>query len=233
MIDRLVVSGCSYMEHYTDGTGHIELAKLLDISHAINLAKSGSCNDRIIRSISRDSFSNHRPTLYVVGLTFLHRYELPICAEKDDDGLWESCTGNMLSQRSPNWRSDISLSEYNNYAALRTHMFYLTESLEKTMYQVLTLINSVKQLGHKIVIFNTAESGVDQFLNESRFQLLTIPEIVGAYKWQSIRYQLDCGAKWSEHDSNLEKYVRHVAPGEHRWLNEFLTNYIHEYKILQ
>jgi hypothetical protein len=234
MIERLVVSGCSYMEHYTDGNGHTELAKILNIPTAINLAKSGACNDRIIRSISRDSLLTRAPTLYLVGLTFLHRYELPICAERSDDGLWESCTGNMLSRRSSSWRTDIALNEYNSYAALRTHMFYLNESLEKTMYQVLTLINSVKQLGHRIVIFNTAESGADQFLDELRFQLLkTTPEIVGSYKWQSIRYQIDCGAKWSVHDSKLEKYVRHVAPGEHRWLNEFLTNYIHEYKILQ
>lgn len=233
MINRLVVSGCSYMEHYTDGSGHIELAKLLNISHAINLSKSGSCNDRIIRSVLRDCFSNNTPSLHIVGLTFLHRYELPICANSTIDGLWESCTGHLLKSKPENWRSEISLNEYNTYAALRTQMFYLNETFEKTLYQILAMIQTVKSLGHKILVFNTAESGVDQFLDEPRFALLnTTSEIIGAYRWQSIRYQLDCGAKWSEHDSTLEKYVRHVAPGEHYWLNDFLTNYIQEHKIL-
>lgn len=234
MINRLVVSGCSYMEHYATGNGHRDLAKHLGISEYVSLSKPGSCNDRIIRSVIRDCFSEHAPTLYVVGLTFLHRYELPILAAPTKDGLWESCTGKPLGNKSLQWRDEITLNDYNEYCGARAHMFYLTETFEKTLYQVLAMIQTAKSLGHTILVFNTAESGVDHFLDEPRFQLLKVTSnIIGGYKWQSIRYQIDCGAKWPEHDSNLEKYVRHVAPGEHRWLNEFLTNYIYEYKILQ
>lgn len=233
MIDRLVVSGCSYMECYSEGQGHVDLATKLGLKTSHSLAQSGSCNDRILRSVLRDCLSTSEPSLYIVGLTFLHRYELPIKSQATDDGLWESCTGKPLTSRNESWRQEISLSEYNNYSALRAHMFYLNESLEKLIYWILATVHTVKSRGSRIVLFNTAESGVDEFLDQHRFRLLNIPEIVNGYKWQSIRYQLDQGAKYNPDDHRLEKYVRHVSPGQHKWLNDFLTNYIQEYKILQ
>jgi hypothetical protein len=232
MIDRLVVGGCSYMEQYSAGQGHHDLAQRLGLYRYYSLAHSGSCNDRILRSVLRDCLSASEPSLYIVGLTFLHRYELPILAEPTEDGLWQSCTGHLLDTPGP-WRSEISLKEYNNYSALRAHMFYLKESLEKTMFWALAAIHTVKNFGHRIIMFNTAEAGVDNFLNERRFQSLNIPEIVGGYRWRSIQYQIDNGAQWCPQDSHLDLYVRHVAPGQHQWLNDFLTNYIHEHKILQ
>jgi hypothetical protein len=221
------------MQNYHDGGGTRDLADTLEIQSYQGFAKSGSCNDRIIRTVLRDCFATMEPTFYIVGLTFLHRYEIPIRNTPADDGLWESCPGKSLDSRSIHWRSEISLDDYNFYSKLRTHMFYLNESLEKTMYQTLSMIHTVKNLGHKILVFNTAEFGVDDFLSQSRFQLLNNKHIVESYRWRSIQYQLDCGAKFLDNDSNLEKYIRHVAPGEHRWLNEFLTKYIQENKILQ
>lgn len=221
------------MEHYAEGHGHNDLASRLNIQHCHSLAQSGSCNDRILRSVLRDCLSTSEPSLYVVGLTFLHRYEVPINATATDDGLWQSCTGKPAESRHKEWRNEITLNEYNTYSALRAHMFYLNESLEKLMYWLLATIDTVKSRGSRIVVFNTAESGVDDFLDQDRFRLLDIPDIVGAYRWRSIQYQFDQGAQWSQHDSKLDLYVRHVAPGQHQWLNDFLTNYIQERKILQ
>lgn len=233
MINRLVTAGCSYMECYADGNGHLDLGTNLAIDEQHSLAQSGSCNDRILRSVLRDCLSATAPTLYVVGLTFLHRYEVPIKAQATDDGLWESCSGKLLSTRDNSWRDNIAVTEYNTYSALRSHMFYLNESLEKLMYWLLATIHTVKSHGSRIVVFNTAESGVDEFLTQDRFRLLDVPEIVDSFKWQSIRYQIDHGARCSQADAKLDKYVRHIAPGEHKWLNDFLTNYIQEHKILQ
>lgn len=233
MINRLVISGCSYMEQYAEGHGHVDLASSLGLQDYHSFAQSGSCNDRILRSVLRDCLSSSCPSLYVVGLTFLHRYELPIRYKSTDDGLWVSCTGKTLASRNSEWRQNIELTEYNTYSALRAHMFYLNESLEKLMYWLLATINTVKSRGSRIVVFNTAESGVDDFLDQDRFRPLNIPEIVGAYRWRSIKYQFDQGAQWNQHDSGLDLYTRHVASGQHRWLNDFLTNYIQEHKILQ
>lgn len=233
MINRLVIAGCSYMEYYAEGHGHVDLATRLQLKDYHSLAESGSCNDKILRSVLRDCFTTTEPSLYVIGLTFLHRYELPIRATENKDGLWESCAGKTLTSRNTNWRQNITLAEYNEYCALRAHMFYLSESLEKMMYWLLATIRAIKDRGSRIVVFNTAEYGVDDFINQSRFQLLDVPEIVGGYRWHSIQYQFEHGAKCNPHDLNLNVNVRHVAPGQHQWLNDFLTNYINKHRILQ
>ena len=78
MIDRLVVNGCSYMHYYATGSGHIDLAQQLEIPVAESLAMNGSCNSRIIRSTLRDCYTTQQSTVYVIGLTFFHRYELTV-----------------------------------------------------------------------------------------------------------------------------------------------------------
>ena len=83
MISRLVVNGCSYVKCYDRGNGHIDLAERLNIPSAYSLALPGSCNNRIIRTTLKDSYITDHPTLYIVGLSFLNRSELPVGQKKE------------------------------------------------------------------------------------------------------------------------------------------------------
>ena len=82
-INRLVVNGCSYMHSYASGFGHKELANKLGIPSTVSLARPGSSNQRIVRTTLHDGYNNEK-TLYVIGATFLHRYELPILVRDND-----------------------------------------------------------------------------------------------------------------------------------------------------
>jgi len=62
------------MHAYNRGGGHIDLATRLNMSDAVNLAQSGCANDRIIRTTLKDSYLTDKPTLYVLGITFVSRY---------------------------------------------------------------------------------------------------------------------------------------------------------------
>ena len=78
MINNLIVNGCSYMEGYAKGGGHIDLAAQLGIAKADTLAIGGSANSRILRTTLKHSYQVAEPTLYVLGLTFVTRNELTI-----------------------------------------------------------------------------------------------------------------------------------------------------------
>jgi hypothetical protein len=58
-------------------------------------------------------------------------------------------------------------------------------------------------------------------------------EIIQGFKWRSIPWQFDQGAAYLEEDQKYPWNCRHVAPGDHQYLNDFLYNYIQEHKILQ
>ena len=78
MIQRLVVNGCSYMDVYASGNGHVDLASRLNIPTMESIAQSGCNNSRIIRTTLKDSYLTTEPTLYVLGVTFISRSEAPI-----------------------------------------------------------------------------------------------------------------------------------------------------------
>src|SRR6056300_643570 len=78
MINHLVVNGCSYMYTHVEGNGHVDLANRFGVS-ADSLTISGSANSRILRTTLKHSFETPHRCLYILGLTFISREELPIC----------------------------------------------------------------------------------------------------------------------------------------------------------
>ena len=95
MIKLLVVNGCSYAQVYANGNGHIDLARRLgivghhNIPQAVSLGIGGSANSRILRTTLKHSYITQVPTLYVLGLTFISRLELPICnPDNEFEGRW-------------------------------------------------------------------------------------------------------------------------------------------------
>lgn len=234
MIKRLVTNGCSYMHYHTLGNGHDDLANQLGILNVESLAMNGSCNSRIIRSTLRDCYTTDCPTLYVIGLTFFHRYELSIRAgEPEPDGKWVSFTG-VGSNMFHDYEEHITTKDLNTYAELYAKFLYLNQAGMDLQWRILSLIDTLHYRGHRVVIFNTAEEGVDYWLvNNSKFDPMRMrKEIVDALLWKSIPWQLDQGARWPSEDEVHPRDCRHVIPGDHRWLNEFLVNYINQNNIL-
>ena len=83
MIQQLVVNGCSYTHTYASGNGHEDLAQRLGMANAHSIAVSGSANSRILRTTLKHSYTAP-PTLYVLGMTFLSRLEIPICEPENE-----------------------------------------------------------------------------------------------------------------------------------------------------
>jgi len=232
--DRLVVNGCSYMQFYARGAGHVDLAAALNIKQYQSLAESGSCNHRIIRTTLRDSFTTVEPTLYVIGLTFLSRYELPVNQDRTEwDGKWLSFTtqGSVYTDIDPG----VSKKDLDHYRDtwLRVNLISVDELVEDLQYRLLSMCDSLRHRGHGCVIFNTADAVFDYVLSQPKFApLRSCDEIIEGLAWRSIPWQFDQGAAWVEDDRDLDRNCRHVDPGQHQWLNQYLTNHMQQHNIL-
>jgi len=235
MIQQLVVNGCSYMEAYCQGLGHVDLAHRLEISQAKKLALGGCANPRIIRSTLKHSYSTDIPTLYVVGITFMSRWELPI-AESDNtfEGKWVN-----PQAREPNekWLRNWSPEDTDLFKELQFKAVALaqTDQLEDLMYRLLSMLHDLRSRGHDAVIYNQADPSIPEVSSDPRFQLLrSNPRFVNGLEWLAIPWQQSQGAAVMEYppDRTPPMEFRHIAPGKHQHLNTYLTNYIQEHKIL-
>lgn len=234
MIDRLVINGCSYMNYYHSGGGTHDLANRLGIANSKSLSKNSSCNGRILRTTLRDMYSTVSPTLYVLGISFINRYELTLLAEPEDDATWVSANGLQLNDLPKKYKPEATKLDINNYAKSYVALTNASDVLEDLMYRLLCLIDSAHQNSHRVLIFNTAEHGVDYYIDHPRFDLFRQrKEIIGGFAWKSIPWQFEQGASYPPEDEVYPVDCRHVSPGDHGWLNDFLTNYIQEHKILQ
>jgi hypothetical protein len=223
------------MQNYARGNGHSDLAAALDIQKWQSLAESGSCNNRIIRTTLRDSFINPEPTLYVIGLTFLSRYELPVNQDRPEpNGKWLSFTtqGSVYTDLDPG----VSKKDLESYRDiwLRVNLIGVDELVDDLQYRLLSMCHSLTHRGHGCVIFNTADAVFDYVLDQHRFApMRSQHEIIDGLAWRSIPWQFDQGAAWSPQDEYLDRNCRHVDLGQHQWLNQYLTNYIQDHKILE
>jgi hypothetical protein len=235
---RLVANGCSYIKSYAIGNGHGDLASQFGIQQYDSLAEYGSCNNRIIRTTLRDSFANTEPTLYVIGMTFLSRYELPVNEERDNlDGKWLSfTTQGSVYPSTAIMDPCVSKKDLESYRDiwLRINIASVDELADDLQYRLISMCDSLYHRGHRCIVFNTADAVLDYVLDQPRLiPLKSQREIIHGLAWRSIPWQFDQGAAWLPNDENLDRNCRHVAPGQHQWLNQYLTNYIQEHKILQ
>jgi hypothetical protein len=101
-------------------------------------------------------------------------------------------------------------------------------------WRLLSLIDTLHYNQHRVVIFNTAEHGVDYWLvdNPKFDPIRKRKEVIDGLLWRSIPWQLNQGARWPTEDEIYPWDCRHVTPGDHKWLNEFLVNYINNNNIL-
>jgi len=209
---QLVVNGCSYMESYASGFGHQELAERLSIPQAISLAIGGSANSRIIRTTLKHSYITLQPTLYVLGMTFVSREELPILQQADTDAMIE--------------------------LKLKWELNSILDRAEDLMYRILAMIHSLKSRGHAVIVFQQADNLYESYLDSPRLKLFhSEPEIVEGYKWRAIPWQHERGVPATDYGPGALQYVppeiAHRQPGFHQELNMFLTAWINNNNLLK
>jgi hypothetical protein len=234
MIGQLVVNGCSYMESYARGQGHVHLAKSLGIPASASLALGGSANSRILRTTLKHSYTAP-PTLYVLGMTFVSRLEIPICEpENDFEGRWINPQNQEFKSR---WQHGWSQKDSDQFVEtkLKSEVYSILDRTEDLMYRMLSAIADIKSRGHCVLIFQQADNLYQEYLTSPVLQLLQQPEIIDGFNWRAVAWQNSQGVRPTQYppgNAYVPPDMVHPAPGCHDILNSFLTDYIHEYKIL-
>jgi hypothetical protein len=233
-ITRLVVNGCSYAANYSAGGGTQDLATRLGIDQAHSLAQPGSCNKRILRTCIKDSLLTDQPSLYIIGLTFLSRTELPILQTHDEfEGGWLSLgmTAPNRQDYQENWNKN--LVERYIQLQLESQVHSLEDRLEELMYQILSMISDLNHRGHQAVIFMQPADAAQDLLGLAKFSRLnTCKNIIDGLRWQAVEYQASAGARGVPGEEHIPSNVRHIVPGDHKILNEFLEQYIKTHHLL-
>jgi len=235
MIKQIAVNGCSYMEMYCRGNGHVDLAARCNINLAHNLAVEGSANSRIIRSTLKHSYSTPTPTLYVLGLTFMSRWELPINdAGNEFEGRWTNPQAQTRHKLQLHWTDEDT--HVFKELQFKSVAWAQIDQLEDLMFRLLSLLHDLRSRGHQALIYNQADESIPKTANDSRFQLLRDdPSFVHGLTWLAIPWQQQQGAGVSKYPESLKPppmQFRHIIGGQHQHLNTYLTNYIEEYKML-
>lgn len=235
MIQQLVINGCSYSESYALGNGHLDLAKRLQIPRASSLAIGGSANSRILRTTLKHSYSTELPTLYVLGMTFLSRLELPICnPENEFEGRWCNPQNQEFVSR---WQQGWNHKESEKFiqVKLASEMYSILDRTEDLMYRMVSTIVDLKSRGHCVLMYQQADNLYQDHLSNARLKQLQRPEIIGGFAWCAIAWQHTQGVKPKTYP-NGSPYVppdmTHPEIGHHDLINVYLTNYIKEHKLL-
>lgn len=236
-VDHLVVNGCSYMEVYAGGKGHIDLAEQLGIATSESLAIGGSANTRIIRTTLKHSYQTTQPTLYVLGMTFLSRLEIPILENQAEfEGRWTNPQNQKFVK---DWQYGWTQTETDQFVdiKLKSEMYSIFDRTEDLMYKILSMIADLKSRGHRVLVYQQADNLYQTYLDDSRLQpFKTTIEIVNGYRWRAAAWQSENGVPSTNYGYRPLHHVpadmKHAASGYHQKLNEFLVDYINQHSIL-
>lgn len=241
MIQQVVVNGCSYMDSYARGNGHVELARLLgvtgkfDIPMATSLAIGGSANSRILRTTLKHSYQTTLPTLYVLGMTFVSRLEIPICnPENEFEGRWVNPQNQEFKNR---WQYDWAQADSDQFVEtkLKSEIYSILDRTEDLMYRMLTAIADLQSRGHRVLMFQQADNLYQEDLSNPRLQLFCRPEIIDGFRWRAIAWQYEQGVRPKTYPFGTPRVppdMTHPEIGQHELINQYLTNYVQEHKIL-
>ena len=241
MIEGLVVNGCSYMDVYAAGGGHIDLAKKLKLDHSESISQSGCSNSRIIRTTLKHSYFSKRKNLYILGTTFISRNEAPIL-RCDDPGSFEGRWTNPQNQMyQTDWDFHWTKKDTDNFVnlKLKEEINSITDRTEDLMYRLLSLIESLNSRGHQVLIYQQADTDYLEIKKSPRLRLFkTKTNFVMGFLWSAIQWQHSQGVPVQEGNyNNIYGYcpdnMKHRAPGHHDKINEFLTEYIQVYRLLE
>jgi hypothetical protein len=244
MIEQLVVNGCSYMEEYAKGLGHQDLAKQLQIPRAHAVARAGSSNSRIIRTTLKHSYQTDLPTFYLIGITFLCRWELPVNETPNDfEGRWIPARQKRSFAKGLNFQFNWTDQDSDTFNELnfKSATFGTVDLLEDLVLRLLSMVADLRSRGHRTLIYAQSDDSVLEFLNQDRFELLRQDmSFVHGLGWLAVPWQLDQGVPTVEQnlgpgeqiDLPPRKY-HHPSKGHHGCLNTFLCDYINKHHILK
>jgi hypothetical protein len=241
MITNLVVNGCSYMATYAEGLGHRDLGKRLGL-FGESITVTGSANSRILRTTLKHSYETDKKCLYVLGMTFISREELPICRYDEysfptEKEIWEGAWTNPQNQLfgKNRWTEQWSDNDTKNWIVFRQkyEQGTMVDRLENLMYQMLAVRDSLTHRGHNCIIFQQADHWWDGMLLEEydRIRLLNNKNILGDFKWCAIREQHNAGVAYVSGEENVPEYLRHRSPHKHEWLNNYLEQYVRQHEL--
>jgi hypothetical protein len=237
-VNHLVVNGCSYMEAYALGVGHWDLADQLGMVASESLAIGGSANTRIIRTTLKHSYQTVQPTLYVLGMTFLSRLEIPILENQSEfEGRW---TNPQNQQFAKDWQYGWGQAETNQFVTLKlnSEMYSILDRVEDLMYKILSMISSLHARGHRVLVYQQADPLYQEYLDDPRLALFkSTSTIIDGYRWRAVPWQLSNGVPPTNYGANPVYHVpddiKHPKAGHHQILNEFLVDYIRKNSILE
>lgn len=235
MIQQLVVNGCSYMHSYALGNGHVDLAQQLHLPSALSIAVSGSSNTRILRTTLKHSYLTDIPTLYVLGMTFVSRLEIPICEPEDlFEGRWINPQNQEYSNR---WQHGWTQADSDQFVELKlkSEVYSILDRTEDLMYRMLAAVADLKSRGHRVLMFQQADNLYQDHLSDTRLQRFKIPEIINGFEWRATQWQYRAGVQPKNYGPGspyVPDDMKHAEVGHHNKLNTYLTNYIEEHKIL-
>jgi hypothetical protein len=233
---QLVVNGCSYMVYYATGQGHKDLADRVFVPEFHSLAKPGTCNTRIIRTTLKHSYQATVPSLYVIGLTFLEREELPIGKEYSNsefEGRWINVQNGFLDQNFENTWSQLDCDNYLNLKVKIRMINNFVDRIEDLMYKVLSMIGDLQSRGHQALVFAQVAEEFQPHLDHPKLQLLkSTANIVDGLTWGANAWQIAQGVK-TEAENHIPLTMRHICSGQHGYINKFLENYIQEHHLLK
>ena len=223
------------MHKYAAGLGHVDLKDQLGINSAQSIAVSGSANSRILRTTLKHSYATNVPTFYVLGMTFVSRLELPICEEENSfEGRWVNPQNQEFKHR---WQYDWTQADSDQFVEtkLKSEVFSILDRVEDLMYRMLSTIADLQSRGHRVMMFQQADNLYTNLLYEPRLTLFDQPEIVGRFGWRATAWQAEQGVQPKDYGPGapyVPPDMTHPAIGHHQMLNEYLTNYIQERKLL-
>jgi hypothetical protein len=222
------------MESYAVGQGHVDLAQQLGLDNPVSLAIGGSANSRILRTTLKHSYTAP-PTFYILGMTFLSRLEIPICEQLNDfEGRWVNPQNQEFKSR---WQYDWTQADSDQFVEtkLKSEVFSILDRIEDLMYRMLSTVSDLQSRGHQVLMFQQADNLYLDLLSEPRLTLFDQPEIVGKFGWRASAWQAEQGVQAKDYGPGapyVPTDMTHAAIGHHQKLNEYLTNYIQERKLL-
>jgi hypothetical protein len=231
---NLVVNGSSYMASYAEGQGHVDLAQQLGLDNPASLAIGGSANSRILRTTLKHSYTAS-PTFYILGMTFVSRLEIPICEpENEFEGRWVNPQNQEFR---PRWQHGWEQVDSNQFVEtkLKSEVFSILDRTEDLMYRMLATITDLKSRGHRVLMFQQADNLYQDHLDDPRLKLCHRPEIINGFKWRAIAWQHEQKVQptnYAPGSQYVPADMTHPEIGHHALINDYLTNYIQEHKIL-
>lgn len=225
------------MEAYATGNGHTALAQQLGIARATSLAIGGSANTRIIRTTLKHSYQTEHPTLYILGMTFLSRLEIPILENQGEfEGRW---TNPQNQQFIKDWQHNWMQKDTDQFVdiKLKSEVYSILDRTEDLMYKIVSMISNLESRGHGVVVYQQADDVYNLFINDSRLDLFRkTKNIIGGYAWKAIEWQHNQGVPAMNYGSNLlhqvPEQMKHRDPAHYQVLNNFLVDYINSNQLL-